>query len=45
MGVGGVSHDDELDHPPGGLQELDPLVMANLLQGVAVDVSDLIVDS
>ena len=45
MGVSGVSHDDELDHPPGGLQEFDPLVMAHLLQGVAVDVSDLIINS
>ena len=45
MGVGGISHDDELDHPPGRLQKLDPLVMANLFQGVAVDVSDLIIDS
>lgn len=45
MGVGGVSHDDELDHPPGGLQELDPLVMANLLQGMPINVSDLIIDS
>ena len=45
MGVGGVSHDDKLDHPPGGLQELDPFIMAHLLQGMAVDVSDLVVDS
>ena len=43
--MGGVSHDDELDHPPRRLQEFDPLVMAHLLQGAAIDVSDLVINS
>ena len=41
----GVSHDEELDHTSCRLKEFDPFIMGHILQGVPVDVSDLIVNS